>query len=143
MIIFTDNLGGITPEQLAGGFWVGWLDHPSPERHLAILRGSYAVWLAIDDASGLVVGFVNAVSDGLLSAYIPLLEVLPDYQAHGIGSELMQRMFATLEHLYQIDLVCDDELQPYYERFGMRRAGAMIFRNYDRQTTEDRIEVEG
>ncbi len=27
-----------------------------------------------------VVGFVNALSDGRLSAYIPLLEVLPDYR---------------------------------------------------------------
>ncbi len=133
MISYSNNPEGITAEQLAGGFWVGWLDHPSPERHLEILKRSYAVWLAIDDASGAVVGFINAVSDGLLSAYIPLLEVLPEYQASGVGSQLTRRMISTLEHLYQVDLVCDEELQPYYERFGMRRASAMILRNYHRQ----------
>lgn len=133
MISYSYNLDGITADQLAGGFWVGWLDHPSPARHLEILKGSYAVWLAIDDASGAVIGFINAVSDGLLSAYIPLLEVLPEYQSSGVGTQLMQRMLATLGHLYQVDLVCDEELQPYYERFGMRRASAMMLRNYHRQ----------
>ena len=38
--------------------------------------------LARDDA-GRVVGFVTAISDGVLSAYIPLLEVLPEYQGAG------------------------------------------------------------
>jgi ribosomal protein S18 acetylase RimI-like enzyme len=133
MMRYTDSLDGIGVEQLRGGFWVDWPDHPSPERHLDILRGSYAVWLAIDDETGEVVGFVNAISDGVLAAYIPLLEVLPDYQGRGIGHELMRRMLASLGHLYMVDLACDEHLQPFYERFGMRRAMAMIARNYDRQ----------
>lgn len=134
MITYTNDVTNIRPEQLSGGFWVGWPQHPSPERHLDILRGSYAVWLALDGE--LVVGFINAVSDGVLSAYIPLLEVLPEYQSRGIGGELVRRMLDRLDHLYMIDLVCDEHLQPYYERFGMRRAHAMIRRNFGRQSAE-------
>ena len=66
-----------------------------------------------------MVGFVTAISDGVLSAYVPLLEVLPDYQGRGIGSELICRMLARLNDLYMVDLVCDAELVPFYERLGL------------------------
>ena len=70
------------------GFFVDWPTKPSPERHLALLHGSDKVVLAGDDQTGRVVGFVTAVSDGMVSAFLPLLEVLPEYQGRGIGSEL-------------------------------------------------------
>lgn len=141
MIRYIDDATGLSPEQLDGDFWVGWLRHPSPEAHLRILRGSYAIWLALDDETDSVVGFINAISDGVHAAYIPLLEVLEPYQGRGIGSELVRRMLETLRPMYQIDLVCDDHLQPFYQRFGMKPAGGMIVRNYDRQTAE-RVEAE-
>lgn len=136
MIRFTDSLSGITADQLDGAYWVGWPSPPSPESHLRILQGSYKVWLAIDDETGKVIGFINAISDGVHAAYIPLLEVLAPYQDRGIGSELTQRMLDSLKHLYQIDLMCDDDLRPFYERMGMKPAGGMIIRNYDRQSAE-------
>jgi GNAT superfamily N-acetyltransferase len=133
MIHYTDDLAGIEPAQLAGPYWAGWPDPPAPDDHLRILQGSYAVWLALDDETGDVVGFINAVSDGVLTAYIPLLEVIAPYQGRGIGSELVRRMLGTLRHLYQIDLICNDDLQPFYKRFGMAPWGGMIIRNFDRQ----------
>ena len=133
MIRYTDSLDGIEAGQLAGGFFVGWPNPPSAETHLRALRGSAYVWMAIDEATGAVVGFINAVSDGVLTAYIPLLEVLPEYQGRGIGAELARRMLATLSDLYMVDLLCDAELQPYYERLGMRRATGMLLRNHAAQ----------
>lgn len=133
MIIYADSLDGITPECLSG-FFVGWPNPPSPQTHLAILRGSYAVVLALDTASGQVIGFVNAVSDGIQAAYIPNLEVLPAYQGQGIGSELVRRLLARLRHLYMVDLVCDPDLQPFYARLGFQPYSAMIARNYARQS---------
>ena len=123
---------GIPPDQLHG-FFVGWPNPPSPETHLAILRRSAAVALAVDEANGQVVGFINALSDGVLSAFIPLLEVLPDYQGRGIGSELVQRLLAQLEDLYAVDLLCDVEVQPFYARLGMQPAQGMMLRRYARQ----------
>lgn len=84
----------------------------------------------------MVVGFINAVSDGVHAAYIPLLETLEPYQGRGIGSELVRRMLDSLRHLYQIDLMCDDDVRPFYERFDMMPAGGMIVRNYERQNAE-------
>jgi len=89
------------------------------------------VVLAREADRGRVVGFVTALGDGALSAFIPLLEVLPEYQGRGIGSELVRRMLALLEGSYMIDLLCDDELVAFYERFGMSRRVAMALRNRD------------
>jgi predicted N-acetyltransferase YhbS len=62
------------------------------------------------------------------------LEVLPSWQGRGIGTELMRRMLDTLAGIYMVDLLCDEELQPYYERLGMRRATGMLVRNYAAQS---------
>ncbi|MCL4249985.1 MAG: GNAT family N-acetyltransferase [Anaerolineae bacterium] len=131
MIRYLTNTDGITAAQLRGGFFEGWPNPPAPEVHLRSLQNSAAVVLALDGET--VVGFVNAISDHVLAAYIPLLEVLPDYRRQGIGGELMKRILAELRHLYVIDLMCDPELQPFYERFGMNRYSGMIMRNFDRQ----------
>jgi ribosomal protein S18 acetylase RimI-like enzyme len=128
MIGYQESLDGVTADSLAG-FWEGWPARPSPEAHLRILAGSEKVVLAIDTHySGRVVGFITAVGDGVLASYIPLLEVLPGYRGRGIGSELVRRMLALLGDRYMVDLVCDEALVGFYERFGMARHGSMILR---------------
>lgn len=128
MIEYADSVEGVEPRHLEG-FFVGWPHPPSPERHLELLRGSAAVVLARNGER--VVGFVTAISDGVLSASIPLLEVLPEYQGRGIGSELVRRLLAALEGLYMIDLSCDAELEPFYARLGFRTLErGMGIRNY-------------
>jgi ribosomal protein S18 acetylase RimI-like enzyme len=135
MITYTHSPDGITADKLQG-FFVGWPNPPKPETHLRILHGSSHFVLAIDDQTGQVVGFITAISDGVSAAYIPHLEVLPAWQKQGIGSELVKRMFDSLPHIYMIDLTCDPDLQPFYERFGMRPYTAMISRNYEHQSGE-------
>jgi ribosomal protein S18 acetylase RimI-like enzyme len=132
MIHYTNSLTTISAANLRG-FFVGWPDPPPPEAHYGILAGSYAVELALNEA-GDVVGFITAVSDGISAAYIPHLEVLPAYQGQGIGLELTRRLLARLRHLYMVDLVCDEDLQPFYARLGMRPYSAMMLRDYDRQS---------
>ena len=133
-ISYRDSADGLTEDHLQGTFFVGWPNPPSPATHLRILQGSDHVMVAIDDTTGMVVGFVSAVADGVLAAFIPNLEVDPAYQRRGIGTELMRRMLSQLNHLYSIDLSCDEDLQPYYERLGMRRATGMLVRNFERQS---------
>jgi ribosomal protein S18 acetylase RimI-like enzyme len=132
-IEYRDAVDELEERQLTG-FFVGWPDPPSPATLLRILAQSQFRWVAVDRDSHQVVGFVNAISDGVLSAYIPLLEVLPEYQGQGIGQELMRRMMQSTAHLYMCDLLCDAELQPYYEKLGMRRGQGMLLRRYDRQS---------
>ena len=126
-IRFQDSLDGIESSQLQG-FFVGWPHPPSPETHLRLLTGSDHVVLAIDPETGQVVGFVTALTDGVLSCFIPLLEVLPNYQGRGIGQALMTRMLDRLGHLPNVDLLCDPDVVPFYERFGMKPAGGMVLR---------------
>ena len=133
MIRYTSSLDGITADKLTG-FFVGWPNPPSTETHLRTLQGSYKVWLAVDDNSDHVVGFISAISDGVLAAFIPNLEVLPEYQGQGIGTELVRRMFDSLNHLYSIDLVCDDDIRPFYERLNMRQSTGMVLRYYENQS---------
>ena len=126
-IEYTTSLDGVAPEHLSG-FFERWPNPPSSERHLGLLRGSYRVVLARESGSSQVVGFVNAISDGVLYAFVPLLEVLPSHRGRGIGSGLIHRLLEELEDFYAVDLMCDPELQPFYERFGMQRAVGMIIR---------------
>ncbi len=130
MITYTTSLENITPECL-NGFFVGWRAPLSPEDHLRVLRASYRSILAVDDSTGQVVGFINAISDGLFSAYIPLLEVLPECKHQGIGSELVRRLLQELEHMNMISLSCDDDVVPFYERFKMFKVNAMIVRRFN------------
>lgn len=128
---YTHTLEDITADML-NGFFVGWPNPPSPETHMKLLQNSSHIVLAVEGEQ--VIGFITGVSDGVLSAYIPLLEVLPEYKSKGIGKELVGRMLEQLRGIYMIDLCCDDDLVPYYEKFGMFKANGMLFRNYDRQS---------
>ncbi|KEK24405.1 GNAT family N-acetyltransferase [Bacillus gaemokensis] len=131
-MLYTTEIDSISSDMLKG-FFVGWPNSPSVETHLKLLDNSDKVVLAIHETKNEVIGFITAISDGVLSAYIPFLEVLPEYQNQGIGKELIERMLAELGELYMIDLLCDENLQSYYEKFNMRRARGMIVRNYNSQ----------
>jgi GNAT superfamily N-acetyltransferase len=127
VIDYTDSLDGIESRQL-GGFFAGWPYPLSPETHLRLLHSSDYVVLAIEVESAQVVGFVTALTDGVLSGFISVLEVLPDFQGQGIGQGLMTRMLDRLGNLPNVNLLCDPDVMPFYERFGMRPAQGMVLR---------------
>jgi len=113
---------------------VGWPNPPSPETHLRLLGGSDHVALAINDETGRVVGFISAITDKVLFAYISLVEVLPDYRGRGIGSELVRQMMEKLGGFYAVDTVCDPEVVPFYAALGMETGTAMIIRRHELQS---------
>ncbi|MDR2182616.1 MAG: GNAT family N-acetyltransferase [Clostridiales bacterium] len=134
-IMYTKDMGIISEDMLDGGFFAGWPNAPDAAVHLRLLRESYLAYVAIDVFSGKVVGFISAISDGVLSAYIPLLEVLPQYQGRGIGGALVRHMLAALDGLYMIDIVCDEDKAPLYAKYGAIMHGrACIFRNHEAQS---------
>ena len=75
-------------------------------------------------------GFVTALTDGIQSAFIPLLEVLPEYQKQGIGRALVSGMLQKLAGIQAIDLACDPKLQDFYAGFGMKPSVGMMIRNH-------------
>lgn len=98
------------------------------------MKNSNYVVIARDSKTKDVIGFVSAISDGVLSSYIPFLEVLPGYQNRGIGMKLMETILSKLNRYYIVDLFCDKDMRSYYRKFGMRPDSAMIIRNKERQT---------
>ena len=126
-MLYIDNINEVTPDQLQG-FFVGWKQPLSPEQHYNLLKGSTHFIVAVDD--GKAIGFITALSDGVISSFIPLLEVLPKYKGRGIGTELIRLMLGKLDSIINIDLTCDPELQSFYERFNMIRTTGMVLRKY-------------
>jgi ribosomal protein S18 acetylase RimI-like enzyme len=129
MIEYRETTKGINPAMLEG-FFVGWKTPHTPETHLEILEKSAYIVLAIDRKTNKVIGFITAITDSVQSAFIPLLEVLPEYQNQNIGSSLVKRMLEKLNHIYAIDLMCDGDLQGFYQRLGMMPSVGMVVRNY-------------
>ncbi|GIO32366.1 hypothetical protein J2TS6_35070 [Paenibacillus albilobatus] len=105
MIQYQDHIRDMTEASLAEGFFDGWPNPPSYSVFMQILKNATHVILAKDDQSGQVVGFITALSDRVLTAYIPLLEVVPAYQKRGIGKELTRRMLDKLQGIYMVDFV--------------------------------------
>jgi len=129
MITYCDDISKILEGQLAG-FFVGWRKPLTPEKHLALLKGSTHFVAAVDGESHQVVGFVTALSDGVSAGFIPLLEVLPAYQGRGIGRALVEEVLRKLEGITNIDLTCDPDMQRFYARFGMVESHGMVLRKY-------------
>lgn len=135
MVIYQEDCERLTIENVEGLFGC-WGRGPAAADVLRIFKGSDHVVLAVDGASGQVIGYITAITDGVSAAYIPHLEVRPSWQGQGIGSELVHRMLERLRHLYMIDLMCDEDLQAFYERLGFRPWTGMLIRNYDRQACD-------
>ena len=129
-IRYTTSIVGVTPEQLEG-FFVGWPNPPSSGCLRTILTNSSHFVLALDGSR--VVGFVNALSDGVLYAFVPLLEVLPDYQKQGIGRHLVRHLLQEIGDIYAVDLLCDENVRPFYGKLGFAPGTAMLKRNYKAQ----------
>jgi ribosomal protein S18 acetylase RimI-like enzyme len=71
-----------------------------------------------DDLDGFFVGWpAHPTPERHLA--LPLLEVLPEYQGQGVGTELVRRLLARLDSLYMVDLCCDAE-----RGLGLRRPEA-------------------
>lgn len=130
-IRYTTSLEGVTEEMLIG-FFEGWKTKSVVNRHLQMLRGSDKVVLAIEESGRHVVGIINALCDGVNSAFIPMLEVVPKYRKQEIGRELVRRMLEELKEYPCIDLACEPEMQPFYEKCGMRRSTGMMIREHSR-----------
>lgn len=129
LIEYIEDPAEITADQLRGGFFEGWPARPTPELHLAHLRGAEVAIVSIDTSTKQVVGFVTAIGDGVMTAFVPLLEVLPGYRGRGIGAELMRRVLSRLGSRYSIDLVCDEALVGFYDLLGGRAGTAIMWRN--------------
>ncbi|MCM1334398.1 MAG: GNAT family N-acetyltransferase [Bacteroides sp.] len=78
-------------------------------------------------AEGELVGLVNALDDGELTAYIHYLLVDPRYQGKGIGSamlKLLQKKYKN--YLYLILIAENKEVVRFYEKMDFQRADGAV-----------------
>ncbi|MFN3188518.1 MAG: GNAT family N-acetyltransferase [Candidatus Paceibacteria bacterium] len=127
---YLESAEGLLAKQMEG-FFVGWEKQPSSAMLQKILNASDYVAIAKDSEK--MVGFATANTDGVISAYIPLIEVLPEYQGMGIGNRLMKMLLKKLEGIYMVDLLCDTDVEGFYKQLGFQKASAMMLRNYNKQ----------
>ena len=52
------------------------------------------------------------------------------------NGELFKKVKDELKHLYMIDVICDENLVPYYEKQGLTKSYGAILRNYENQNGE-------
>jgi GNAT superfamily N-acetyltransferase len=126
VITYRLDASGIERQDLAP-FFEGWPTPPSLDRRLAAVRGADHVAIAFDGDR--LVGFATALSDGALMAYLSLLEVIASHRRRGVGTGLVRALEREIGDLYGLDLCCDEELVPFYERQGFSRVAGMVRRS--------------
>jgi GNAT superfamily N-acetyltransferase len=99
----------------------GWSCAQKPDALHGALLASNTLITAWDGDQ--LIGLGNAISDGHLVVYYPHLLVLPEYQGHGVGSELMRRLMAPYHGFHQHMLVADGRALDFYRKCGFERAG--------------------
>jgi GNAT superfamily N-acetyltransferase len=70
-------------------YWGRWRGRVDVERQL---DGAWRVVGAYTTATGAMVGFARALSDGVALAYLADVFVLPEHRGHGIGTALVAAM---------------------------------------------------
>ncbi|MCL2296084.1 MAG: GNAT family N-acetyltransferase [Methanomassiliicoccaceae archaeon] len=95
---------------------VGWSSGHYPERLVIAMRNSAAVFTAWDDDR--LVGLINALDDGIMTAYVHYLLVNPAYQGKGIGKELVRLISEKYKGYLRIVLVAYDSQIGFYKNCG-------------------------
>lgn len=95
---------------------VDWSSGEYPEKLVVAMRNSDQVYSAWHD--GRLVGLMNAISDGAMTAYFHYLLVRPEYQKKGIGAKLVAMMLDDYEDYPKKVLIAMDEQVEFYKRCG-------------------------
>lgn len=100
---------------------VGWLSADYSERLVKALAGSGSVFSAWDGER--LVGLINALDDGELTAYVHYLLVDPEYHGRKIGSALVKMLTERYKDCLYIVLTPESrKLLPFYEQFGFEES---------------------
>jgi GNAT superfamily N-acetyltransferase len=96
----------------------GWSAANRPDQLMNALKHSHSLISAwIEDR---LVGLGNAISDGYLVVYYP---ILPEYQGQGIGAAILARLKENYTGFHQHILVADGRAIEFYNKNGFQRAG--------------------
>lgn len=109
-------------------FFQNWKSPPAVGIRERLLRDSDLRIAVRED--GELVGFLAAISDGAMHAFITLVEVLETYQHKGIGKHLLELATSHFKGYYDIVLITDSDKAAFYEKLGFRSICGMHIRDY-------------
>ena len=95
---------------------VQWQSGKYPDKLVIAMRNSGAVFSAWKN--GRLVGLINALDDGIMTAYVHYLLVNPEYHGNGIGKELLRRIKEKYANYPRIVLISDNRQIAFYKNSG-------------------------
>jgi len=95
---------------------VEWDSGNYPEKLKKAIKNSHKVYSAYDD--GKLVGLINSLSDGVMTAYFHYLLVRPEYQGRGIGKKLVKLMLEEYADFARKAIIAYDNEIEFYKKCG-------------------------
>ena len=95
---------------------VGWSSGHYPEKLVIAMKNAGSVYTAWDHDK--LIGLINALDDGIMTAYIHYLLVNPDYQGNGIGKELVRLLSEKYKDYLRTVLIAYDQEVGFYQNCG-------------------------
>ncbi len=117
-IAWTDTLGDIDWDELSALFKVALGEKPAAVLKTVFGNSRYCCF-ARDN--GRLVGVGRALADGIDTAYLCDIAVLPDYQGSGLGKEIVSRLVALSRGHKKIILYAVPGKEGFYSKFGFER----------------------
>ncbi len=119
---------GIVDSLKYEGFFDGWVPRPDSQTVPRLVKNS-SHFVVAHDGGHRCIGYITGLTDAVLFSYISSLEVLPEFKGQGIGRALVEKLLELMPPVYAVDLVCDTDVQPFYEKCGFTPwTGALIRR---------------
>lgn len=119
MNIVYKDVKSFDPKELKDLFLsVEWSSGHYPEKLVIAMRNSGSVFTAWDDDR--LVGLINALDDGIMTAYVHYLLVNPSHQGKGVGKELVRLLLEKYKDYLRIVLIAYDKEVGFYENSGFK-----------------------
>lgn len=121
MVIRYKTNVALTAGDLREIFTASGLNRPSDRRRLARMAKEADLTITAWDGD-LLVGIARALTDHAYCAYLSDLGVRKEYQAKGIGKEMVRRMRAKLGDGVMLLLLENEKVAGYYRHIGFEKA---------------------
>jgi ribosomal protein S18 acetylase RimI-like enzyme len=101
--------------------WLSYLHLTTHQLKMAMIQSFYVVYAYHGEV---LIGTGRVVSDGIISAYICGIGVMESYREQGVGKEISRQLMIICEkNNLHTQLVCEENLAPFYEGLGFSTIG--------------------
>ena len=97
---------------------VNWSSGNYPNKLVIAMNNSSSVFSAWD--SDKLIGLVNVLDDGIMTAYVHYLLIMPEYQRIGIGEKLVRMVTENYKDYLRIVLIAYDKEIEFYKHCGFK-----------------------